>query len=165
MVESNRQHQSIGWGRTLHLVDIENLSLGDAPICPRQALGWYLARVAWRHGDHTLVAGGPAIITELAFELTRFPCRILVGHGADGADRRLLGAAPARWVTDRFDRLVIASGDHIFTPLAKQVRDTGTPVVAVARPGSMSGTLRQAADQVIEFTDGRYIERDLLCAA
>jgi hypothetical protein len=44
------------------------------------------------------------------------------GRGPDGADKVLLAEADPTDVARRFDRLVIASGDHIFGALANEVR-------------------------------------------
>ncbi|GAB3078023.1 hypothetical protein GCM10027053_47980 [Intrasporangium mesophilum] len=134
-------------GRTLHLVDIENL-LGDA-YSSEAAVAEFLARYRHRHvqcGDQVVIAANPhlGVIAKLAWPqaLVRW------ARGPDGADQALINEANPAEIGRRFDRLVVASGDHIFEALVKQVRALGVAVLVVHRPGSLSKRLRRSTTTV-----------------
>jgi hypothetical protein len=129
--------------RTLHLVDIENL-VGDPFATKAEALGAferYLELAGYRDGDQVIVAANPGLIREIGFDLP-VPCNLHAACGEDGADLILLAQAEPGWVANRFDRLVIGSGDAEFSATALAVRDLGTPVVVVSRPSSLSKRLQ-----------------------
>jgi hypothetical protein len=130
-------------GRTLHLVDVENL-LGN-PYSSEAAVAEVLARYRRCHlrdGDHVIIAANP----HLGFKAKMAWPEALVrwGRGSDGADKALLAEANPTDIARRFDRLVVASGDHIFVELVKQVRARGVAVIVVYRPGSLSKRLRRS---------------------
>ncbi len=77
--------------------------------------------------------------------------RVWPGYGRDGADRSLLESAPADWVVERFDRLVIGSGDHAFRPLATAAANAGLTVTVVGRCETVARRLAMAADTVIDL--------------
>src|SRR5262245_44562750 len=96
-------------GRTLHLIDIENL-LGSPFVKGSRVAAAYedaLRAGGYRQGDLVFVACNPAMWRELAFA-PHTQCRMLVAHGADGADLALLAQAAPEWVAKRFDRMVVA---------------------------------------------------------
>lgn len=134
--------------RALHLVDLENLIGG-----PRRAERWfqptvraYEAVAPVRAWDQVVAAADVTLRRRTIFEIPRW--RYVAGYGPEGADRALLREAPPEWVSARFERLVIGSGDHAFVPLATQVRAAGTEVVVVARPRQLSADLSRAATTV-----------------
>jgi hypothetical protein len=55
----------------------------------------------------------------------------------------LLSLAPAELVVKRYGRLVIGSGDGIFTSRTRAVRDSGVTVDIVARPDGCSARLHK----------------------
>jgi hypothetical protein len=131
-------------GRTLHLIDIENL-LGSPRVTGPQVAAAYeraLAAGAYREGDLVYVAANPWMWRELAFA-PHTPCRMLIAHGEDGADLALLAQAAPEWVVKRFDRLVIGSGDGIFAARAEAIADLGVEVEVVCGVGHMSKKLRR----------------------
>ena len=136
-------------GRALHLVDIENLAGGpdrvDQWFAP--AVREYLAVAEPSDLDQMITAADINLWRRTAFDIPFG--RYLPGRGADGADHALLDAAPADWVARRFDRLVIGSGDHAFTDLARTVRSARVEVVVIARPNRLAGSLRRTADLVL----------------
>ena len=136
-------------GRALHLVDVENLAGGpgrvDLWFTP--AMREYLAVAEPSESDQMITAADISLWRRTAFDVP--VGRYLPGRGPDGADHALLDAAPPEWVSNRFDRLVIGSGDHAFTALALAVRSAGVEVVVVTRPALLAGSLRRAADVVI----------------
>jgi hypothetical protein len=137
-----------GGRRTLHLVDIENLAGG-----PRRVDRWFSTAVrefrlaaGVARDDHVVMAADQSLWKRTAFSFR--DGRYLPAFGRDGADRRLLDAAPPEWVAERFDRLVIGSGDHAVAPMAAAAAARGVGVTVVARPRQLSRELRLAAGRV-----------------
>jgi hypothetical protein len=133
---------SVSSSRTLHLVDLENL-VGDpsapAPLV-HDTLARYLTVAGWLTGDQVIVASNPALIRKVVFDLP-VPCNVHSAPGPDGADQMLLSLAPAELVASRYARLVIGSGDHIFSERAHAARDLGAQVLVVARADGCSSRL------------------------
>ncbi|MBV8952321.1 MAG: hypothetical protein JOZ99_15715 [Actinobacteria bacterium] len=139
-------------GRTLHLVDLENL-IGDARAASSTALQVferYLALAEWRDGDLVYVATNPALASRIVWDL-RVPCHRATACGPDGADRALLNVVSPDFVARRVERLVIGSGDHIFIQRALQVRELGTGVAVVSRPASLHSGWRAHGFPVIQL--------------
>lgn len=137
--------------RTLHLVDVENLSLGAptrlATIASIRAR--YNARVGLAPGSQVVVATSAAS-TVLEAKLGWGTCRPLFNNGKDGADHALLDVLLGENVVNRFTDVVIASGDHCFAVAARFLRNHGVRVtVVVASRRSLSNVLRKEADRVI----------------
>lgn len=138
-------------GRTLHLVDIENLAATsrlDRPTA-EQTVAAYRRRIAIHDGDHVVVAADVrnAVPAGLAWGPG---IRLRAGVGHDGADAELLdAAADADWVADHYSRVVIGSGDHAFAELAVALRARGVAVVVVARLSGLSRWLGRAAALVL----------------
>src|SRR4051812_21791318 len=115
-------------GRTLHLIDAENLA-GERHIDPTAvtaAGSTYRDHIAVGAYDHVWVGCHP----QLAYAVRQgWPsARILIGHGPDGADNALLAAADQVDLSSRFDRVVVASGDGIFAALVAGLRLRGLEV-------------------------------------
>lgn len=134
--------------RTLHLIDIENLMGGpqQGVVALRLAFVRYVVAMPVRHDDQVVIACNP----KLAFEAgTAWKGALLkVRHGHDGADLVLLENSEAEFVARRFARVVIGSGDGIFTERVLALRAAGVVVEVVSRPGSLAWTLRQAVEAV-----------------
>lgn len=136
--------------RALFLIDLENL-LGDPFDLGGVADAMARCLVAGRRlpGDHLIVAGHPHLVlkarqvTGLSFQPLRAP------QGPDGADLALLGALRPAFMAERYQRVVIASGDGIFTELAAELGRRGVTVWVVAPKGSTATRLRLAAARVV----------------
>ena len=131
-------------GRTLHLVDLENV-IGDPwAEGPRVADAYeeVLVRGLHRAGDLVVVAVNPGMAQHFAFT-DHTPCQLLVRRGRDGADLALLGWGSPAFVAARFERLVVASGDGIFAGIVGAVRARGVRVEVLYGNGSVSGRLRR----------------------
>lgn len=131
-------------GRTLHLVDLENL-VGDPRAEAEPALGTftaYLELAHWEEGDHVILATNPWLMARIAFDLP-VQCSRHAVHGRDGADTMLLSLAPPEHVVKRYGRLVVGSGDGIFVHRAQAVRDGGLTVDVIARPDGCSTRLHR----------------------
>jgi hypothetical protein len=136
-------------GRTAHLLDVENLvgtgrfGASEAQSC-RSA---YTALGLLNGGDHVIVACNPFSAIHV---LDLWPgTRLLTGHGRDGADLALLAAIENEHFEDRFDRIVVGSGDGIFTDAVASFRQTGREVVVVGRQGAIAQRLRFAAGRSV----------------
>ena len=64
--------------------------------------------------------------------------QLVVGDGPSGADRALIDAVDTNHVASRFDSVIIASGDHIFASLAKDLRVRGLQVCNVTSSRAQS---------------------------
>jgi NYN domain len=70
-------------------------------------------------------------------------------HGQDGADLALADVALNENLIDRFDHVVICSGDGLFAIVAQYLRAHGVRVTVVCRPGSLSRALASHSDEVV----------------
>ena len=158
-------------GRTLHLVDIENLLCqpprlvtGDRAV---QVFDQYLETAGWRSGDSVMIASNPKLMRRMAFQLTDFPCRMLCAWGESAADELLLGAVPNH-VETRYARVVVGSGDHIFSALINQLCGSKVRTLVIANSGRTSRLLFAGADEVCHLgrplvtTSHRSAERPLV---
>jgi hypothetical protein len=136
-------------GRSIHLVDIENL-VGEPtswrPNRIRATFDAYLQTATWRPGDTLVVAANPSFMKLFAFDLAGMAHRPLCAWGKDAADKLLLGAVPAD-VGARFGRIVVGSGDHAFAPLVASLRGCIETLVVTAA-GLIAADLYVATDDV-----------------
>jgi hypothetical protein len=145
-------------GRTLHLLDLENLMGGAlaGSLALRRASATYRETMSIGPDDHVIVAVNPALGLEAKLE---WPDRqVIMQGGPDGADMALLSVASDEpWVTARYDRLIIASGDGIFAGLASSIRGAGIPVGVVALDRSLAYVLAHAATFVRIMPEPRLV--------
>lgn len=139
-------HRSHPAGRTLHLIDVENLVGGSAAgvDAVASALEAYRRTVTIGPDDHVVLGSG----TELAFAANAaWPSALLrIGKGLDGADRALLSVLDPSFIVSHYHRLVVASGDHAFAPMVAALRTRQMAVMVVVRDRrSLSGELRRLA--------------------
>jgi hypothetical protein len=119
--------------RTLHVVDVENLAGGsrltteDVQRIHRRYCA--IARIA--PSDQVVVASGRRAASSVMFGWPGNVCR-KVRSGVDGADQELLNILTTSPV-DRFDRVVIGSGDGAFALEASRLRHAGITVELVCR--------------------------------
>ena len=131
------------------VVDIENLAHG-AVLTPLQA---HLVQDELRRSvqltddDHVVIGVSHigALNSWIGWEGPR--PRILARSGQDGADLTLLEVLSDEHIAERFDQVVLASGDGIFTDAISTLGSAGTQVTVVAWMGHCSKRLRMAAHQ------------------
>jgi hypothetical protein len=135
-------------GRTLHLVDIENLSGEPRPPTAhlRSTVDAYRHAITVRPDDHVAIACNRGLVLETG--LAWPGARLYGGDGPNGADLALLQAAEPHFTASHYDRVVIGSGDGIFTGLAHKLRTAGLVVVVVSRVESLSRDLARVAHLV-----------------
>lgn len=133
-------------GRTLHLIDLENLCGGPAQIEAEKytVADLYQIQAGIAQDDHVVVASNPSSLVHC---FDAFPGSRLVGrHGPDGADSALLDVLrDVDWIAQRYDRVIVGSGDHCFAPSATALRVRGILVGVIAREGSVSRSLEARA--------------------
>lgn len=133
-------------GRWLHLVDAENLcGTGDPTEGDmRRVHERYVEMLRPGPLDQTIVAASHH--AGYAAGLAWPGARLVLGSGEDGADLALLGAVRSvEEIVQRFDGIVVASGDHIFTELVIDLTDAGGTVVVTWGEGALSRRLSDHA--------------------
>jgi hypothetical protein len=136
-------------GRTLHLVDAENLMGG--PLAGNRALTGalreYTAAAGIRPLDHVTVGVNPALALSVGDIWPE--ARLVIGRGPDGADNALLSTvADVDWVASRYDRIVVGSGDHAFAFAVAAFRAAGLRVDVVAPESGLSMALAALASSI-----------------
>lgn len=140
--------------RTLNLVDLENLVGGDmqAPLV-REVWLQFVDVVETRYDDHSTVAVSGRHAAAAFFALPTGIQRVIGANRPDGADLALIDSVEIAWVAANFGQVVIASGDHIFAPMARQFREAGLGVIQVLGAGACSAELYR------QCTEHRYLPR------
>jgi hypothetical protein len=137
-------------GRALHILDIENLMGGPREGATSLHITSQLYRTAVRisTSDQVVVGANPRLAVDLWPEWKG--THLVFGKGPDGADKALLSTInDARNIASRFDRVVIGSGDGIFTNAVYALRSLGIAVGVVGRERTVSHALANAADFVV----------------
>ena len=139
--------------RTLHLLDVEYL--GGGPTFSAADLDLVLDRYRPEVGcsphDHLVGAASNWVYKRIAFDLDPAVRLIPAGGGPDAADIRLIDEAHLIDLT-RYDRVVIASGDHRFTDLAIEIHDLGVEVWAAGYRFNTSRRLACAVDRTVDLS-------------
>ena len=132
--------------RTLHLIDIENLVGSPDPSARqvRQVRDHYEPMYV-RYGDQVVVACSHHAFGSVAWEWPR--ARHVPRSGKDGADLALLGVITGERVAERFQHVMVASGDAIFADAVARLGMQGVNVTVIARHESFSRTLQLASRQ------------------
>ena len=135
-------------GRTLHLIDIENLVRGSGASSMQvvEALAAYRATVTIGPSDHVVIASGRRLL--MAAGLAWPGARLLLGTGINGADLALLAASRPAAMVAAYDRVVFGSGDGIFAARAAELRRAGLVVAVVSLSESLAIDLRDNAAPV-----------------
>jgi hypothetical protein len=133
------------------LVDLENLAGG--PCHTADAARWVRRRLAdcgaLADGDQVTVAVDGSGLACVAWPWQGARC--VAGHGHDGADLVLLEELTDR-VPQRYDRVVLASGDGIFADAVAGLVARGVHVTVVAHQVALSGRLAEAASVVVPLS-------------
>ena len=135
--------------RELHLIDIENeLGTGQVKAADIARFRTFYLKANNVPADaHIVVASSSSQnLLESAFGWPSARTVWLPGH--DGADRALLKITYEENVEQRYDKVVIASGDHIFAEAAEALQNLGVKVKVFARAVFVSVILRAACNDV-----------------
>lgn len=130
--------------RTLHLIDIENLTGSSSPTVEevRNCRDLYEAKFVGKY-DLLVIACSHHAFPAVGWEWPR--ARHLLRSGENGADLALLDAIALESANERFHSVIVASGDGIFTDAVARLGAAGVHVTAISRPESLARTLRLAA--------------------
>lgn len=145
-----RHDRGLPRGRTLHLIDIENLAGADRAFADLVAAAEAYKRSITVHpGDHIVIGCDRSLL--LAAKVAFPGARVVPGCGPDGADRALLACEGVDDIARRYDRVVIGSGDHVFCGLVARLRQKGVAVCVVCRREALSRDLKRTAGLVIDL--------------
>ncbi|WP_326829128.1 hypothetical protein OIE13_31600 [Streptosporangium sp. NBC_01810] len=135
-------------GRSIHLLDIENLTASSLPTTAEvgQTMNEYREHVPIGPMDQFIVAVNPRSMVNVGIAIRGV--QLLIRSGADGADRALVEAAVSGRIDLRFERVVIGSGDGYFADLAAWLAAAGLHVTVVSRPASLNWRLYAAAGDI-----------------
>lgn len=138
-------------GRRLVVVDIENV-VGGAVLTIEQAVGAHLSvqDVAVLNGSEQVVIG-TSHVGVVSTGLGWRGSRLVVRSGENGADLALLDVLTEERIEERFDEVVLVSGDGIFAEAVADLGFAGVDVTVVAHPGRCSKRLRLAARRTVLF--------------
>jgi hypothetical protein len=146
-------------GRALHLLDVEYLGLGPK-LTPRDlelVLRHYRCQADWHVGDHLVGAASHFTYRRIAFDCDSDLRLLPAGRGPDAADLRLIDEATHVIDLTRYDRIVVASGDHIFGVVADTAHELGLEVWAAAYEFNLARSLAAAVDHVVDLTVGHAL--------
>lgn len=136
-------------GRRLVVVDIENM-VGGADMTQSDVANarHQICKLTELHGQEQVVVGAchhAMLSAGNGWERSR----LVVRSGPDGADLALLRVLTEENIAERFDELVLASGDGIFSDVVAELGALGVRVTIVAPRNGCSKRLRMAAKKVI----------------
>lgn len=139
--------------RTIHLIDIENLAGVPRPAQPRVEFlrQVYEDRGYLNPGDQHVIACNHGASGAVGFGWPGG--RLLQKSGEDGADLALIEVIEKENIAARFDRVVIASGDHIFAGPAARLGQAGVEVTVVTPARGISRELIRAATNAAGLFD------------
>ena len=134
-------------GRSLHLVDIENLMGGPSEGFMKlwEAIQNYQATVHVGSSDKVYVGVNPGLADAVRFFWSESD--ILLGFGPDGADNVLIDETrDHEHVLENYERVVVGSGDGIFAEVVKYFSGYGMDVLVVSRDRSLSNRIRNVEE-------------------
>ncbi len=133
--------------RSLHLIDLENLCGSGLPPTSHIEQVWrtYRYGVPTSSEDHYIVGTSHVFAARAWFVLPAQGIQRRARSGEDGGELAILTHLDLYHAVSRFDRLVIASGDGMFTETAKAAREHGLHVHQVSGLGSCSRSLAATA--------------------
>lgn len=146
----------------LHLIDMENLVQGYVRS-DRCAAVWteYKSAVGVGDFDQITVAVAWPHAAATFFSMPPAARRIGVPPTPDAADVALLESVDVGKVARQHGVVVIASGDHVFAPLAHDLRRVGVRVIQVVASGvGVSASLYRNCDDLVRL---RSVEPRPLC--
>ena len=133
--------------RSLHLIDLENLCGSGLPPTSVIERVWntYRYGVSTSPEDHYIVGTSHAFAMRAWFVLPAQGIQRRTRSGKDGGELAILTDLDLAHTVRRFDRLVIASGDGMFSETAMTAREHGLHVHQVSGIGTCSRRLAAAA--------------------
>lgn len=136
-------------GRRLVVVDIENV-VGGALVT--QAMAEWARTVVEdaldvREGEQVVIGTSHLGLFNAK---TAWPCaRVKVRAGDDGADLELVDVLTYERIAERFDEVILVSGDHIFAEAVAVLGGSGVMVTVASWAESLSARLRLTAARTV----------------
>ncbi|NKR80674.1 NYN domain-containing protein [Rhodococcus hoagii] len=146
-----------GYGRSVHFLDIENLcGTADISRCDAsRTMRAYRRSVRVAPGDHVIIGASHHNLLNAGVEWPE--ARVLPPRsGLDGADEAIREALHTERITERFDTVILGTGDGGFAPDVARLAGRGARVHIVSRPGALSPKLRLAAHTVTFLSDNLF---------
>lgn len=139
-------------GRCMHLIDIENLCGASQPTLEqvRVARQRYMDTGLCREGDLLVIASSRGNYLNSAFGWPG--ARHLTRDGKDGADLCLAEVMSEERLPNRFERVVVASGDGGLAPFVANLAVSGVDTVVVSQSDRLSRRMRLAAHKCFVLT-------------
>lgn len=148
----HRSHRA----RTLHLLDLENLVDGYVAYESVESVWNEYRQVTGMLADEQAIVSVAKRNAKAAFfALPSGVRRVLGSDGPNGADAALIDSIDAKWVAANFGQVMLASGDHIFTPTVQQFLNFGVPVVQVIGGGFSAYELYAACTSQLYLAEAR----------
>lgn len=144
----------IATSRELHLIDIEN-EIGKAEPSATEVAQFRHFYLAFNNvpQDAHIVVGASSPLALLAIADGWPGARSVYKQGKDGADLALLEVALNEGAAGRFGKVVIASGDHVFTQAVDTLQARDVDVRVFARKYGTHHTLYTHCRDVRTFTE------------
>jgi len=141
--------------RTYHLVDVENLCGSGHPELEelRATLSSYASSVGLSATDQGRASMSYYETRRFLFELPSQLRWVVAGTGHDAADDALLFDCDPEHLASRFNRIVLATGDHRFAGLAAELRSRGMHVTVAVGKGALAPMLAAQADEIISLAE------------
>lgn len=154
--------------RTLYALDWENL-LGGVNAAAHESAElfhlWSVHGSAVAPGDRVVVSMSHRAARRAWFALPQRGIQRVIGSGQDGADLALINAIDITHASRRFSRLVIGSGDAIFTELAAKAALTGMVVEQIVGRGRPARSLAAACARTTQLPLDEACSHGLVLAA
>lgn len=138
--------------RRLVVVDIENVAGRGALTEKTAARAMRHVASACRLNNHDVVVIGASHPRNAFVAALQAPsARIVLRSGKDGADLALKNVLRHERIAERFEEVVIVSGDHAFAKEVQTLESEGVRVTVAARRGSSSHALTHSASRTLYF--------------
>lgn len=139
--------------RRLVVVDIENVAGGA--VMTQAMAAWARAVVELaldvQEGEQVVIGTSH---TGIFNAKSAWPCaRVRARSRENGADIELLDVLTAERIEERFDEVVLVSGDHIFVEAIAALGGSGVSVTVASWAQSLSSRLRLAAANTVHLDD------------
>jgi hypothetical protein len=159
-------HKTSSEKAILQLIDIENLCGGSIQVGKfHREVRATVASYSKLKALLTVVAAGPTALQSCPDLLWDWSSnRFLIGHGVDGADRRLLDVLVEPQLR-RVYRVEIWSGDHCFASAARSLTRQGIAVHVFSRRDALANCLKEAASEVTILSELAFLDADQFARA
>jgi hypothetical protein len=144
-------------GRRLVVVEIE--SIAEGAVRTAALASWakqqIAGAIALKQGEQVIV--GATHRSVLAVGMVWPEPRIVIGPRAEDVRNELLRVLQDERIAERFDELVLVSGNGVYAEAVASLAASGVEVTAVAWPENLSKRLRMAAAHSVLLERGMEI--------